>query len=126
LHGNSILGATETIQCEASKLANKTVLFVCYGNICRSLMAEGFLRKMLSELNTKMQVVSAGLNAYGWSPTDEVIEIMKRQGVNITDHNSTQLTKELIEKAHLILTMEKSHKDAILWHYHNSSIRFSS
>lgn len=64
-----------------------------------------------------MQVSSAGLNAYGWPPTDEAVEIMKRQDVNISDHNSTQLTKELIEKAHLILTMEKIHEDAILLHY---------
>nr|NIR86069.1 low molecular weight phosphotyrosine protein phosphatase [Candidatus Bathyarchaeota archaeon] len=30
----------------------KTVLFVCYGNICRSPMAEGFLN-MLLEKNDK-------------------------------------------------------------------------
>lgn len=103
--------------CGRLKLANKTVLFVCYGNICRSPMAEGYLRKMLLKRNVKMQVLSAGLNAYGWLPTDEAIELMKRQGVNISDHDATQLTEELIAKAHLILTMEKSHKAAILCVY---------
>lgn len=42
------------------------VLLVCLGNICRSPMAEGILRKRLSEmgLNQQVQVDSAGTGAW--------------------------------------------------------------
>lgn len=39
------------------------ILCVCYGNICRSPMAEGILRRMLSEQNLDWQVDSAGISA---------------------------------------------------------------
>jgi protein-tyrosine phosphatase len=39
------------------------ILFVCYGNICRSPMAEGILRRMVTEQNLDWQVDSAGISA---------------------------------------------------------------
>ena len=95
----------------------KTILFVCYGNICRSPMAEGFLKKMLKEKisdTKRIQVLSAGLNALGSSPTKEATEIMKKEGIDISGFRSKRLSGELIDKADLVLTMEKSHKETIL------------
>jgi len=80
-------------------------------------MAEGFLKKMLKEKissTTKIQVSSAGLNAYGWPITKEAAETMKKEGIDASSFKSKRLTEELVDKADLILTMEKSHKDAIL------------
>jgi len=98
-------------------MSHKTVLFVCYGNICRSPMAEGFLNKLLLEKNDKpvdVEVLSAGLNAVGGPPTPETMETMREEGIDITSFRSRQLTEELIEKADLILTMEKRYKDDVL------------
>lgn len=73
---------------------------------------------MLLERNVKMQVLAAGLNAARTHAfPKEVTDILEREGLSVSDHSSTQLTKELIEKADLILTMEKVHKTSILWHY---------
>jgi protein-tyrosine-phosphatase len=80
-------------------------------------MAEGFLKKMLKEkLNapTRIQVLSAGLNAFGGLPTKEATEIMKREGIDISGFRSKRLSEELVDKADLILTMEKNHKDTLL------------
>jgi protein-tyrosine-phosphatase len=97
----------------------KTVLFVCYGNICRSPIAEGFLNKLL-EKNSKpveVKVVSAGLNAYGGPPTPEAVETMREEGIDISGIESKQLTEELIEEADLILTMKKHYRDDVLSRY---------
>jgi len=99
------------------KLPTKTVLFVCYGNIARSVIAEGCLKKKFTELDFRIRVLSAGLNAQGLPPTKETLEVMKREKINIPDRFSKQLTRKLLEEADLILTMEERYKDAILFHY---------
>jgi protein-tyrosine-phosphatase len=104
-------------------LPRKTVLVVCYGNICRSPMAEGFLNKMLQNKNDKtmeIQVLSAGIHAFGGSPTGETIEVMRAEGIDISGYRSKQLTKELVETADLILTMKKEYKDLIVSRYPES------
>ena len=97
-------------------MVSKLVLFVCYGNICRSPMAEGFLKKMLEDFNepVKIEVLSAGTNAYGGPPTSEAIKVMRGEGIDISSFTSRQLTEELVEKADLILAMKKSYKDRII------------
>lgn len=100
-----------------NRLHNETVLFLCLGNICRSPMAEGFLKKMLSEKSGKparIKVFSAGVDAVGGSPTTEAREVMIERGIDISGFRSRQLTRESIEKMDLILTMEKRFKDMIL------------
>jgi len=80
-------------------------------------MAEGFLKKMLEERfgdSSKVQVLSAGLNAFGGLPTREATEIMKKEGIDISGFRSKRLSQELIDKADLVLTMEMGHKDVIL------------
>jgi len=97
-------------------MPRKTVLLVCYGNICRSPMAEGFLNMMLKRNGRaeEVKVLSAGLNAVGGTPTAEAIETMREEGIEISGFMSRQLTRKLIEEAELILTMEKRYKDDIL------------
>jgi protein-tyrosine-phosphatase len=80
-------------------------------------MAEGFLNRMLLDKNDKpmgIRVLSAGLHAFGGSPTAEAIEVMRAEGINISGYRSRQLTRELIEEADLILTMKKEYKDMIV------------
>lgn len=95
-------------------LKPKTVLFVCSGNICRSPMAEGFLKKMLrnrlGEASKQVQVLSAGLNVYEGYTTGENFEVMRDEGVDLSNFMSKQLTLEMIEEVDLILTMQRSHK----------------
>jgi protein-tyrosine-phosphatase len=50
------------------------LLFVCYGNICRSPMAEGIARK---RLGPRAEVASAGIAATGGPAAEEAILVMK-------------------------------------------------
>lgn len=62
----------------------KRLLFVCYGNICRSPMAEGLARERLGRA---VEAASAGIGATGGPATDEAVLVMKAvYGVDISRH----------------------------------------
>lgn len=94
----------------------KSILMVCTGNSCRSVMAEGLFKKYLNEAGMRdIEVVSAGVMALdGLPPTDETIEVMKGQGVDVSGYRSKRLTADIINKSDLILTMEDIHKAFVL------------
>ncbi len=62
----------------------KRLLFVCYGNICRSPMAEGIARK---RLGPGVEVASAGIGATGGPAAEEAVLVMKLvYGTDISRH----------------------------------------
>lgn len=93
----------------------RSILFVCTGNSCRSIMAEGLMKKYLKALDKgTIEVQSAGVGAVGgFSPTEETIEVMKAEGVDISGYTSKRITPEMIKKSDLILVMEDAHKEIV-------------
>ena len=89
------------------------VLFVCSGNTCRSPMAEGILKTLISERNCEVQ--SAGtLMMNGMTPSPNAQDIVQQYGGSITQQLSQSLTRELLEWADLVLVMEYRHYIAVL------------
>lgn len=64
----------------------KRVLVLCTGNSCRSQIAEGYLRYFAGD---KAEIYSAGIETHGVNP--KAIEIMKRDGVDISAHTSNNI-----------------------------------
>ena len=109
------------------RLACEFFLFICTGNTCRSPLAEGFFRKMLSDrlkcredelADHGYMVMSAGISAEPGLPASlESVEVARRTGVDLRGHESQPVSERLLEQADRIFTMTRSHRDALLGSY---------
>jgi protein-tyrosine-phosphatase len=92
------------------------ILFVCTGNLCRSPMATGLLRKRLAEkdLEARHRVVSAGVWAMDGEPASaHAVTVMAERGIDISDHIAHTLTADDVSEADLILVMGREHERMI-------------
>jgi len=89
------------------------VLFVCTGNIFRSMSAEKFLKDYLSKNHIQgIKVSSAGIGLVKGSVHEYVIDRLKHYGIKL-NHKTTKLTLELIKENDLILARNKNHQEYI-------------
>ena len=86
-----------------------SVLFVCTGNIFRSVTAEYALKASLG-LGTSCVVGSAGIDAKPQSMHAWVQDRLSEKGADLTTHVPRQLTKELVEAADLVIAMGRDHQ----------------
>lgn len=100
------------------------LLFVCTGNTCRSPMAAGFCRKYFAD-NLGCQVDelehfgyiidSAGIAACQDAPASrDAVEVCRAHEIDLSFHQSRQLTLIDIEQSDVILTMSRYHRDSIV------------
>lgn len=87
------------------------ILFVCTGNTCRSPMAEGLFKKLVSDKNIKnIESSSAGLFAM---TGDEVslnsVKACERFGVDISSHRARRITAYILDETDKFVCMTPEH-----------------
>ncbi len=87
------------------------VLFVCYGNICRSPMAEFILKKLIEEegLNKRFCISSSATST---EEIDNPIywlaqETLKKHHIPFSSHKAKRMTQEEYDSYDYIIGMEK-------------------
>lgn len=96
----------------------KRILFVCYGNACRSPMAEALFKAMVGKedslRSSEIEVKSAGTDAMLDGATPEAIECMAEYDLDLNGHQPKTVDSNLADWADLVLVMESRHKDMVL------------
>lgn len=91
-----------------------SVLIVCTANICRSPMAEALLRAHLGEAAVEWRIGSAGTWAMdGEHAAPRAIKVLKKRGIDLSEHRSRVVNPSMLNQARLVLVMEKGHKEAL-------------
>ena len=89
---------------------NKSIIFVCLGNICRSPIAQGVAKKYALENNLDIVVESAGTGSWhvGEHPCPDSVKIAKMNGVDISKQIARQVRKEDFSKYDLVIGLDSS------------------
>ena len=89
------------------------ILMVCLGNICRSPIADGLLRRKVKENNLNILVDSAGTAAYhiGKAPDSRMCSTAEQFGTNIKNLVARKFT---INDFDIIYAMDESNRQNIL------------
>ncbi len=90
----------------------KTILFVCTGNVFRSMVAEYALKAHLASHHAYL-VGSAGIKAAQQPILPLLREQLKQRGIDPRGHRPRQLTERLLTQADVIIAMSTDHQDFI-------------
>jgi len=96
----------------AALLRAQSMLFVCYGNINRSALADVMIRAYAED--SGISVSSAGFHPQDGRPVDAVmVDVAAQFGVDMRAMRSICVTTQLLRDSDIIFVMEKSHYDRL-------------
>lgn len=93
-----------------------SVIFVCWGNICRSPMAERVCEKYAADAGLELTTTSAGVSSEELgNPIDpRARRTLTAHGYRADGHRAHQITAAEIDSADLVIAMEQLHRDRML------------
>lgn len=83
------------------------IIFICYGNICRSVMAEYIFKSLMKE--NEYIVTSAAISSeeYSHDIYHKAKNILDKNNIKYDKHFAHKITKEEYEENDLIIVMEE-------------------
>lgn len=105
---------TDSTETPGSDGTTYNILFVCTGNTCRSPMALALAKDAVARRGlANVALDSAGISAAEGEPAAENARAAVAElGLDLNDHRATQLTRDRVRWADLILAMGPSHVEA--------------
>jgi protein-tyrosine-phosphatase len=90
-----------------------SMLFLCYGNINRSALADVMIRAYAKDQG--IEVTSAGFHQEAGRPADPVmIDVAGEFGIDLNGIRSNRVTERMLHENDIIFVMEKSHYDRLV------------
>lgn len=98
----------QTARAVESLDTSPSILFLCYGNICRSPMAERYAATKLDEMGQDdVTVNSAGFHSReGRSSPPNAVSAAREYDVELDTHRSKSVTPELFAESDLVVLMD--------------------
>ncbi len=97
------------------------VLFVCTGNIFRSLTAEYALRQVLG-VRSDIVVASAGTEDFPHVVKPVVGDYLLARGLDVRQHRRRTLTAEMLREAGLVIAMSTEHRTALAEYFDHRDV----
>ncbi|HEV3009561.1 MAG TPA: low molecular weight protein-tyrosine-phosphatase [Burkholderiales bacterium] len=93
----------------------RSILFVCTGNICRSPTAEGVFRSLCKKAGFDLRIESAGLGDWhvGDPPDERAQHHARNRGYDLSAQRARQVRLRDFDDFDLILAMDSGHLRAL-------------
>lgn len=112
-HGTGCESRRLTVKSIVTGVADFRVLVVCIGNICRSPLGEGLLRRALPAEG--FVVSSAGVLAMvGSTMAPEAARELESRGGSVDGFRARQLTEAMVQESDLVLTATREIRSRVL------------
>ncbi len=91
------------------------VLFVCFGNICRSPIAEGIAKSIVKEQNLDLVIDSAGISQRyaGELPCPYSIKVAKLHDIDISTLRARRVTRQDQTTFDYVIAMDVQNKEKL-------------
>jgi protein-tyrosine phosphatase len=99
----------------------RNVLFVCTGNIFRSVTAEYALRNVLGS-RRDITVASAGTEDFPHVVSPLVTDYLLARGLDVSRHRRRTLTAQLLEEPGLVIAMSTEHRSVLIERFNRRDV----
>lgn len=99
------------------------ILFVCTGNIFRSMSAE-YVMKQLAPKDLGLSISSAGTEARVEPIHPDIMLYLKERGIDPSRHVQRRVTPDILAQQDLVIAMSTDHKEHLRKMFHHEAILF--
>lgn len=88
--------------------SGSTLLFLCWGNICRSPMAARYAQQVASDRGLSVAAHDAGFSRLeGRESPDVAVDVADTYGVDLSDHRSREVTHAQVAASDVVFLMDR-------------------